>query len=109
MKKRILSLARWAQERGLHYTKAFRMVQEGRLRAERFGRNWFVIEEVDIPESPGVILTFFTHAGGAGKTSLARDLGFEMALRGQRVLLVDVDPQANLSAWLGVVEVAEEE
>ncbi|MCX7741398.1 MAG: ParA family protein, partial [Meiothermus sp.] len=44
-----------------------------------------------------------------GKTSLARDLGFEMALRGQRVLLVDVDPQANLSAWLGVVEVAEEE
>lgn len=46
--------------------------------------------------------TLFTHAGGAGKTSLARDLGFELASRGYRVLLVDADPQANLTAWLGV-------
>jgi len=109
MKKRILSLSRWAQERGIHYTKAFRMMQDGAIDAQRFGRNWFVIEEVDIPEAPGIILTLFTHAGGAGKTSLARDLGFEMASRGQRVLLVDVDPQANLSAWFGVMEVQEEE
>lgn len=48
------------------------------------------------------MLTLFTHAGGAGKTSLARDLGFDLASRGYRVLLVDADPQANLTAWLGV-------
>ena len=48
------------------------------------------------------VYTLFTHAGGAGKTSLARDLGFELAWRGYRVLLVDADPQANLTAWLGV-------
>ena len=51
------------------------------------------------------VYTLFTHAGGAGKTSLARDLGFELASRGYRVLLVDADPQANLTAWLlGEVE-----
>lgn len=55
------------------------------------------------------VYTFFTHAGGAGKTSLARDLGFELARRGFRVLLVDTDPQANLTSWLGVREVAPEE
>lgn len=44
--------------------------------------------------------TLFTHAGGAGKTSLARDLGYELASRGYRVLLIDADPQANLTAWL---------
>jgi chromosome partitioning protein len=46
------------------------------------------------------VYTLFTHAGGAGKTSLARDLGYELASRGYRVLLVDADPQANLTAWL---------
>jgi len=46
------------------------------------------------------VYTFFTHAGGAGKTSLARDLGYELAEAGYRVLLIDADPQANLTAWL---------
>ena len=41
--------------------------------------------------------------------ALARDLGFELARRGFRVLLVDTDPQANLTSWLGVREVAPEE
>lgn len=47
-----------------------------------------------------VIMTFI-HAGGAGKTSTTRDIGAELARRGHRVLLVDLDPQANLSDWLG--------
>lgn len=46
--------------------------------------------------------TVFNHAGGAGKTSVTRDVGYELAQSGQRVLLIDLDPQANLSAWLGV-------
>ncbi|ULH17439.1 ParA family protein (plasmid) [Deinococcus sp. KNUC1210] len=48
------------------------------------------------------ILTVFNHAGGAAKTSTVRDLGYAFAQRGFRVLLVDLDPQANLSTWLGV-------
>lgn len=49
-----------------------------------------------------ITLTVFNHAGGAGKTSLARDVGYELSRSGQRVLLIDLDPQANLTGWLGV-------
>lgn len=48
-----------------------------------------------------VVLTFFNHAGGVAKTSTVRDVGFVLAEKGNRVLLVDVDPQANLTKWLG--------
>jgi chromosome partitioning protein len=48
------------------------------------------------------ILTFFSHAGGVGKTTSCRDLGYELAQLGYRVLLIDLDAQANLTTWLGV-------
>lgn len=53
-----------------------------------------------------ITLTVFNHAGGAGKTSLTRDVGHELASSGLRVLLIDLDPQANLTGWLGVTDVA---
>lgn len=51
----------------------------------------------------------FVHAGGAGKTSTTRDIGAELTRRGKRVLLIDLDPQANLTEWLGVRNVQPEE
>lgn len=45
--------------------------------------------------------TFFNHAGGVGKTSLTRDFGYELASQGFQVLLVDFDPQGNLTSFLG--------
>ncbi|WP_119672162.1 ParA family protein [Deinococcus sp. RM] len=45
--------------------------------------------------------TFFNHAGGVGKTSATRDFGYELASRGHQVLLVDFDPQGNLTSFLG--------
>ncbi len=51
-----------------------------------------------------ITATVFNHAGGAGKTSITRDVGFELARTGLRVLLIDLDPQANLTSWLGVQE-----
>lgn len=47
------------------------------------------------------IITFFNHAGGASKTSSVRDLGYLASEAGLRVLLLDLDPQASLSRWLG--------
>ncbi|WP_104992402.1 ParA family protein [Deinococcus sp. NW-56] len=55
------------------------------------------------------ILTVFNHAGGAGKTSVTREVGYELSRQGQRVLLIDLDPQANLTGWLGVSGVEREE
>lgn len=52
----------------------------------------------------GMIATVFNHAGGAGKTSLVKNVGHELTRHGYRVLLIDLDPQANLTTWMGVYD-----
>lgn len=47
------------------------------------------------------ILAVANHKGGVGKTATARELGAILASSGRRVLLVDVDPQASLTAACG--------
>lgn len=42
--------------------------------------------------------------GGVGKTTTAIALGAALAERGYRTLLVDLDPHASLSRWLGLPE-----
>ncbi len=44
-------------------------------------------------------LTLFNHKGGVGKTTLTIHLADAFGDLGQRVLLVDTDPQCNLSAF----------
>lgn len=40
----------------------------------------------------------FSHKGGVGKTTLVHNLGYILADRGKRVLLIDADPQMNLTS-----------
>lgn len=103
------SVAEYAARMGVTPAYVRKLLREGRLVGERLGRSWVVLEPVVVPLPETRTYTFFTHAGGAGKTSLARDLGYDLARRGYRVLLVDADPQANLTSWLGVDKVAPEE
>lgn len=44
------------------------------------------------------VLTFFSNKGGVGKTSLIYHLAWMFSTLGQRVLVADLDPQANLTA-----------
>ena len=51
---------------------------------------------------PCTIFTIANQKGGTAKTTTATNLGFAMANAGKRVLLVDFDPQANLSMSFGI-------
>lgn len=43
------------------------------------------------------IISFINYKGGVGKTTLTANVAAELAFRGKRVLVVDLDPQTNLT------------
>ncbi len=48
------------------------------------------------------VIAFANHKGGCGKTTAVGNLGAALAEMGERVLLIDADPQANLSELYGL-------
>ncbi|WP_114253605.1 ParA family protein [Streptomyces sp. Go-475] len=44
------------------------------------------------------IISFFNHKGGVGKTTLVYNIGIALAKKGKRIVFLDLDAQANLTA-----------
>ena len=49
-----------------------------------------------------LVITIFNQAGGVGKSTLTMNLGYALAQRQHRVLLIDLDPQASLTTFMGL-------
>ena len=98
---------------GISTKTVLRYLQSGKLRGSQVGRGW------RIPESAiGTLLqktapatartttprvtAVVNQKGGVGKTTTTFNLGVALHKLGRRVLLVDLDPQAALSASAGI-------
>jgi chromosome partitioning protein len=111
-----------AQQFGVKLDRLRRAAWDGRLAARRVGNQWLVdpLEVARFLQDHGRhralhplappregdamarVIAIAVPKGGTGKTTTTLNLGAALAEQGQRVLLVDFDPQGNLTQALGL-------
>ena len=63
---------------------------------------WKLLESRSIGRGETRLVSIANQKGGVAKTTTSVNLGTALALRGHRVLIVDLDPQANATTGLGI-------
>lgn len=118
----LIPLREAAQRFGVKLDRLRRAAWDGRLIARQVGNQWLVapsevarflrdggrqralLAQASSPEGETMtrIISVAVPKGGTGKTTTTLNLGAALAERGRRVLLVDFDPQGNLTQALGL-------
>ncbi|MDP9310123.1 MAG: ParA family protein [Chloroflexota bacterium] len=116
-----------AEQYGATYARLQKAAHDGRLVVDRrIGKNVLVRpsevqrflrengrtrasqSQPSLQEAPlGKIITITTLKGGTGKTTTTFNLGAAFAEQGKRVLMIDIDPQANLTQLCGLTPAPE--
>ncbi len=113
MEDELLSTKQVAERIGVDTKTVLRYLHQGKLKGVRIGRDYRIPlshlsqlltepERATAPTATAVITAVVNQKGGVGKTTTTFNLGVALHRLGRRVLLVDLDPQAALSAGAGI-------
>jgi chromosome partitioning protein len=114
--ERYISTKDVASRLGLDEKTIRRYLHSGKLKGSRIGRDWRIAESsltellaptearLAAPGAPtrALVTAIVNQKGGVGKTTTTFNLGVALRRLGKKVLLVDLDPQAALTASAGI-------
>jgi len=110
---RLLTTQEVAERLAVDKKTVLRYLRAGKLTGSRIGRDYRIPEAAVTsllrrtnPAAPversAIVTAVVNQKGGVGKTTTTFNLGVGLQRRGRRVLLIDLDPQAALSASAGI-------
>src|SRR5829696_6569524 len=111
--ERLLSTQEVADRLAVDKKTVLRYLRSGKLAGSKIGRDYRIPESSvttllrrTSPMAPAhhaaVVTSIVNQKGGVGKTTTTFNLAVGLCRRGRRVLMIDLDPQAALSASAGV-------
>ncbi len=112
---RLLSTKQVADRLGVDTKTVLRYLRQGKLKGARIGRDYRIAEgavatllstaapaALPATATAALVTAVVNQKGGVGKTTTTFNLGVALQRLGRRVLLIDLDPQASLSASAGI-------
>ncbi len=112
---RLLSTKQVADRLGVDTKTVLRYLRQGKLKGSRIGRDYRIAEGAvatllstaaptaePATATAALVTAVVNQKGGVGKTTTTFNLGVALQRLGRRILLIDLDPQASLSASAGI-------